>query len=161
MLGSVQRKARLAETMKTTFKTNIKQVGNNTGIEVPPENIAELGAGKKPAVKVTVSGYSYNNTVAVMGGKYMISFSSAHRAASGLKGGDPVEVTLELETTPRTIEVPEDLKSALAKADLEATFEKQAPSKRKEFVRQVEEAKTQETRERRIAKIVEQLGAGK
>lgn len=144
--------------MKTQFRTHILQTGNNTGIEVPPENMAELGGGKKPAVKVDVSGYSFASTVAVMGGKYMIPFSSAHRTASGLKGGDAVEVTLELETTPRSVEVPADLQSALAKAVLEAVFEKQAPSKRKEFVRQVEEAKTQETRERRIAKIVEQLG---
>ncbi len=142
---------------KTTFKTHIKQSGNNTGIEVPPENMAELGSSKKPAVKVNVSGYSYNNTVAVMGGKYMISFSSAHRAASGLKGGDAVEVTLELEAAPRTLEVPADLQKALSKAKLEAVFENQAPSRRKEFVRQVEEAKTAETRERRIAKVLQAL----
>jgi uncharacterized protein YdeI (YjbR/CyaY-like superfamily) len=84
--------------------------------------------------------------------------SKAHRAASGLKGGDAVEVTLELETTPRTVEVPADLARALAKAKLSKVFEGQAPSKRKEFVRQVEEAKTAETRERRIAKIIAQLG---
>jgi hypothetical protein len=144
--------------MKTSFKTNIKQSGNNTGIEVPAANIAELGSSKKPGVKVTVSGYSYASTVAVMGGKFMIPLSKAHRAASGLKGGDAVEVTLELETTPRTVEVPADLARALAKAKLSKVFEGQAPSKRKEFVRQVEEAKTAETRERRIAKIIAQLG---
>lgn len=144
--------------MKTTFKTTIKQIGNNTGIEVPPENLAELGSSKKPAVKVTVNGYSYSNTVAVMGGKYMISLSSAHRAASGLKGGDAVEVTLELKTAPRTVEVPADLQKALEGAGLEEVFAKQAPSKRKEFVRQIEEAKTAETRARRLEKIVAQLG---
>ena len=144
--------------MKTTFKTTIKQSGNNTGIEVPAENITELGSSKKPAVKVTVNGYSYNNTVAVMGSKFMISFSSAHRAASGLKGGDAVEVTLELETTPRSVEVPADLQAVLEAAGLEEVFAKQAPSKRKEFVRQVEEAKSAETRTRRIEKIIAQLG---
>ena len=147
--------------VKTTFQTKILQVGNNTGIEVPPENIAELGAGKKPAVKIDVSGYSYTSTVAVMGGKYMISFSSAHRAASGLKGGDAIKVTLELETAPRTVEVPADLQGALSKAKLTEVFEKQAPSKRKEFVRQVEDAKTAETRTRRIEKIVATLLEGK
>lgn len=143
--------------MKTIFRTNIRQIGNNTGIEVPPENIAELGSGKKPAVKVNVSGYTYNSTVAVMSGKFMIPLSSAHRQASGLKGGDAVEVTLELETQPRTVEVPADLQKALAKAKLTTVFDQQAPSKRKEFVRQVEEAKTEETRTRRIEKVVAQL----
>lgn len=145
--------------MKTTFQTNIRQLGNNAGIEVPEENILSLGAGKKPAVLVDVSGYRYNSTVAVMGGRYMISFSSAHRAASGLKGGDAVTVTLELETAPRTVEVPAELLKALKQARLLEAFEKLAPSRRKEFARQVAEAKAQDTRERRIAKIVEQLGS--
>jgi bifunctional DNA-binding transcriptional regulator/antitoxin component of YhaV-PrlF toxin-antitoxin module len=143
--------------MKTTFTTNIKAVGNNTGIEVPAKNIAELGESKKPAVKVNVSGYSYPSTVAVMGGKFMIPLSKAHREASGLKGGDRVEVTLELETTPRTVDVPDDLAKALSKAGVRKIFDASAPSKRKEFVRQVEDAKTQETRERRIDKIVASL----
>jgi hypothetical protein len=148
--------------MKTSFQTKILQVGNNTGIEVPPENIAELGAGKKPAVQIElsskqVSSYQYNNTVAVMAGKYMIGFSAAHRAASGLKGGDAVDVTLTLETTPRTVEVPNELLEALTTAGLESVFDKLAPSKRKEFARQIVEAKTQETRERRLEKIIAQL----
>ena len=144
--------------MKATFATTMKINGNNTGIEVPPEIIAELGSSKKPAVIVTVSGYTYRNTVAVMGGKYMISFSSAHREASGIKGGDKIEVTLELDETPRTVEIPDDLAAALsAKAGARATFDALAFSKRKEFVRQVEDAKTQETRDRRIAGIVAKL----
>lgn len=145
--------------MKTTFHTHILQMGNNTGLEVPPENIAELGSSKKPAVKVTVNRYSYSSTVAMMGGKHLVAFSSAHRAASGLKSGDAVEVTLELETAPRTVEVPADLQKALTAAGLEAVFAKQAPSKRKEFVRQVEETKSEETRARRVEKILAQLGA--
>ena len=148
-------------SMKTTFHTHILQMGNNTGLEVPPENIAELGSSKKPAVKVTVNDYSYDSTVGVMGGKFMIAFSSAHRAASGLKGGDAVKVILELETAPRSIEVPADLHQALSKAQLNQVFEQQAPSKRKEFVRQVVEAKTEETKARRIDKIVATLLEGK
>jgi Bacteriocin-protection, YdeI or OmpD-Associated/Domain of unknown function (DUF1905) len=143
--------------MKTTFTTNIKAVGNNTGIEVPAKNIAELGESKKPAVKVNMSGYSYASTVAVMSGKFMIPLSKAHREAAGLKAKDKITVTLELETTPRTVEVPDDLAEALSKAGVRKMFDASAPSKRKEFVRQVEEAKTQETREKRIAKILEAL----
>lgn len=143
--------------MKTTFTTNIKAVGNNTGIEVPAKNIEELGTSKKPAVKVNVSGYSYPSTVAVMSGKFMIPLSKAHREAAGLKAGDKVTVTLELETTPRKVEVPDDLAKALTKAGAKKTFDALAFSKRKEFVRQVEDAKTQETRERRIAKIITEL----
>ncbi len=146
---------------KTSFKTNVAgKEGSPTGIEVPAANIAELGTSKKPAVKVNVNGYSYQSTVAVMGGKFMIPLSAAHRAASGLKAGDKIAVTLELETEPRMVEIPEDLLAALSKrASLKAAFDKLAPSKRKECVRQVVEAKAQETRERRIAKIIADLSA--
>ena len=70
-----------------------------------------------------------------------------------------VEVTLELDTEPRTVDVPDDLAAALAaKPGAREAFDKLAPSARKEHVRQVETAKAQETRERRIAKIVAGLG---
>lgn len=147
--------------MPETFKSNLKGSADGpTGIEVPPEVIAALGSSKKPPVKLTVNNsYTYRNTVAVMDGKFMVSFSKAHRDASGLKAGDPIEVSIELDTEPRTVELPEDLAEALgAKVGAMEAYEKAAPSRKKEFVRQVEEAKSQETRERRIAKIVEQLG---
>lgn len=144
--------------MKTIFSTDIKAIGNNMGIEVPPENMAELGSGKKPAVKVNVSGYGYPSTVAVMSGSFMIPLSKAHREAAGVKAGDNVAVTLELDTEPRIISVPNDLAAALSEAGAKEAFDTLAYSKRKEFVRQVEDAKTQETRERRMAKIVMGFG---
>jgi uncharacterized protein YdeI (YjbR/CyaY-like superfamily) len=67
---------------------------------------------------------------------------------------------LELDLEPRTVEIPKDLKDALIKANALDAFDESAPSMKKEYVRQVEEAKAQETRERRITKIVERLGAG-
>ena len=108
-------------------------------------------------MKVNLSGYEYTSTVGVMSGKFMIPLSAAHRASSGLKGGDPITVTLELDTASRDVELPKELAAALEKSKLIPAFEKSAPSKRKEFVRQVMDAKTEETRERRIEKIVMQL----
>jgi hypothetical protein len=145
--------------MKTIFDTTVKAIGNNTGIEIPEKNMAELGASKKPAVKVNLSGYSYQSTVAVMGGKFMIPLSAAHRTASSLKGGDAITVTLELNLEPQNIELPEDLVAALEESGTRAAFDSSAPSKRKEFVRQVMDAKTEETRARRIEKVVAQLNA--
>ncbi len=142
------------------FHTTILKTGTNTaGIPVPEEVIEKLGAGKRPLVRVTLKQYSYRSAVAVMDGKYMISLSAAHRQAAGVEGGEAVDVTLELDVEPRTVEIPQDLKAALVKAGALAAFEKSAPSQQKEYVRQVEEAKAQETRERRIAKIVEKLSA--
>jgi antitoxin component of MazEF toxin-antitoxin module len=61
--------------MKTSFKTVIQSFGNNTGIVVPPENLAELNAGKNPPVKVQVNEYEYQSTIASMGGRFLIPFA--------------------------------------------------------------------------------------
>ncbi len=143
------------------FHTTILKTGKNTaGIQVPEEIMQKLDAGKQPLVRVTINKYTYRSAVAVMGGKYMISFNPDHRKAAGVQAGEEADVTLEVDLEPRTVEIPKDLKDALTKANVLAAFEKTAPSMKKEYVRQVEEAKAQETRERRIKKIVEKLSAG-
>lgn len=146
--------------MQQTFRTTIikGEEKNVTGIEIPAEIIEKMGAGKRPKVKVTLKGYTYRNTVAVYGGKYLVGVNTIDRAASGIVGGETLDVTIELDTEPRIIEVPKDLADALAKKPgATEIFDKLAPSKRKEFVRQVNDAKTQETRDRRIAGIVEKI----
>lgn len=143
--------------MKTTFKTHLLGMGNNTGIEVPSEHVQALGSSKKPAVHVNVNGYEYASTVAVMGGKNLIAFSSAHRAASGLKAGDPITVTLTLETAPRTVDVPDDLAQALEAAGTRAAFDALAPSKRKAHVQGLLDAKTPETRAKRVSTVLASL----
>lgn len=131
--------------------------GNNTGIEVPPEVVEALGGGRKPAVVVRVNGYEYRSTVAVMGGRSLIPFSSEKRAATGIGGGDAIDVELELDTQPRTVAVPDDLAAALSTAGLTDAFERTAPSRRKADVLAVESAKAVETRQRRIEAIVAKL----
>ncbi len=139
------------------FDTTLSQTGNNTGIEVPPEVIDELGGGKRPAVVVDVNGYVYASTVGVMGGRFLIPFSSDKRAATGLSGGDAITVTLTLDTTPRTVEVPDDLAAALAAAGVRASFDALSPSARKAHVTSVQSAKAADTRARRITAVVDKL----
>ena len=97
-----------------TFATTIAGSGGKTGIVVPDEVVAQLGAGRRPAVHVQLDGYAYRSTVAVMGGQSLIAVSAAVREATGLAAGDPVEVRLSVATTPREVEVPPDLREALA-----------------------------------------------
>ena len=145
------------------FQTTIKQSDKTaTGIEIPDEVIASLGAGKKPPVKMTVNGYSYRSTVATIDGKFMVGFSADHRAASGIKGGDAVDVEIELDTEPRTVEVPADLQSALdAEPEARQTFDKLSNSLKGYHVYQVTSAKTEETRQRRIEKSIATLREGR
>jgi hypothetical protein len=141
-----------------TFETTLFQQGNNTGIEVPEQVVDALAAGKRAPVVVDVNGFEYRSTIAVMGGKYLIPFSSDKRAATGLAGGDAITVTLAVDTAPRTVEVPEDLAAALAGTGLRDAFDRLAPSKQKAHVANVEGAKADDTRARRVAKIVTDLG---
>jgi hypothetical protein len=141
----------------TTFETVILGFGNNTGIEVPAASLAELGSGKRPPVLVTVGGYSYRSTVGVMGGRTLVSLPKVHREASGLKAGDTVTVSLALEEGPRPVDVPPELQAALDKAGLQDRFAALAYSKRKEFARQVSDAKGDDTRQRRIDKVLQAI----
>ncbi|WP_230008117.1 YdeI/OmpD-associated family protein [Microbacterium sp. Bi128] len=132
------------------FETTLSQMGNNTGIEVPPEVVEGLGGGKRAAVTVDVNGYVYSSTLGVMGGRHLIPFSADKRKVTGLAGGDPI-------TVERTAEVPDDLAAALAEAGVRAAFDALAPSVRKAHAGSVDGAKAPETRARRIAKIVSAL----
>ena len=102
-----------AERKSVTFETILSASGNNTGIAVPEDVIKQLGMGKRPPVLVNVNGYEYRSTVAVMGGRHLIGLSAAVRAATGLKGGDPIRVTLKVADTPREVDVPDDFAAAL------------------------------------------------
>ena len=139
------------------FETTLFQSGNNTGIEVPPEIVEELGGGKRAAVTVDVNGYVYASTLAVMGGRHLIPFSSDKRAATGLTGGDPITVELQLDDAPRTVEVPDDLAAALDAAGVRAAFDALSPSARKAHVTAVTGAKAAATRARRVDAVVAKL----
>src|SRR5579871_6422942 len=132
-----------AEPNSVTFETTVAVTGNNTGIVVPEEAIEQLAAAKRPPVLVNVNGYEYRNTVGVMGGKHMISISAAVRKATGLKGGDPIRVTLTVADAPRDVDVPDDFAAALAAdADAGAFFAALSNSLQRYHVDSVNEAKT-------------------
>jgi len=144
------------------FTTTIQGSGNKTGIEVPEDVVQALGAGRRPPVIVTMNGESYRSSVAVMGGRNMVSVSAANRELTGVAAGDTVEVDLELDTEPRTVEIPDDLAAALdAEPEAKAFYGTLNYSSQRRYVEPIIDAKTAETRSRRIAKAVEDLKAQK
>jgi len=145
------------------FRTTILQTGKTAaGIRVPAEIVEALGSGKRPAVTVTINGYAYRNTIAVMGGVYMVGVSAEHRAGASVAGGDEVDVEIELDTAPREVIVPDDFAAALeAEPKALATFDGLSYSNRSWHVLQVAGAKTDETRQRRIGKSVDMLREGR
>jgi uncharacterized protein DUF1905/bacteriocin resistance YdeI/OmpD-like protein len=142
------------KTVLTRGKTK-----NVTGIVVPAEVVEALGGGKRAPVRITINGYAYRSTLAVMGGKCMVGVAAEHREKAGVEGGDTIEVSIELDAAPREVELPPDLVTALAKAKVRAQFDALAYSVRKEQVRSIEEAKAAETRQRRIERAVQKAGS--
>jgi Bacteriocin-protection, YdeI or OmpD-Associated/Domain of unknown function (DUF1905) len=144
------------------FDTTVTATGNNTGIVVPDELIERLGAGRRPAVVVSVNGYEYQNTVGVMGGRHLVSISAAVRKDTGLQAGDPVSVVLTLAGGPREAAVPEDFAAALsADQAAGAFFAGLSSSLQRYHVDNINAAKAPETRRRRIEKAVSLFQQGR
>jgi len=145
------------------FRTEILSSGKTaTGIEIPREIVDGLNAGKKPAVRVTIAGYSYRSTIASRGGRFLLGLNATDRARAGVAAGDVVDVEIELDTGDREVDVPSDFAGALERerkaADFFATL---TPSQRKWFVEDIEGAKKPETRLRRIDRAIQMLREGR
>ncbi|WP_111764938.1 YdeI/OmpD-associated family protein [Nakamurella deserti] len=129
-----------------------------TGIEVPAEVMMSLGSAKNPAVVVTLNGFVYRTTVGVMGGKSLLPVSAEIRRGAGVSAGDRVMVEVELDTEPRTVEVPADLAAALAsEPELAGAFGGLSYSNQRQHVLAVEGAKTEATRQRRVEAVLAKL----
>jgi hypothetical protein len=146
-----------------TFETKILLHGKTaTGIEVPPEVVESLGAGKKPPVRVTINGKTYRSTIASRGDRFLVGVSAENRELTGVAAGDQVEVDVELDSSPREVEVPADFAAALnPHREARAFFDGLTASQKKSFVTPIEQAKKPETRDRRIEKAVGALRAGR
>lgn len=133
-----------------------------TGIQVPDAIVEQLGAGKRPPVRVTIGSYTYRTTVAPMGGQFWIPVSAEIRAGAGINAGDELDVEIEIDTEPREVAVPEDLMAALdANPAAKQAFEKLSYSNKRLHVLSVEDAKTPETRQRRVDKVITTLQGSK
>jgi hypothetical protein len=139
------------------FETMVRLEGKTaTGLEVPEAMVEALGAGKRAKVVVTINGYSYRSSVAPYNGVYMLPLSAEHRTAAGVAAGDMVTVGIALDNEVRVVTVPDDLAAALAVDPARrAAFDALSYSNQRRHVLSVEDAKTPETRARRVAKVVE------
>ena len=147
--------------MKTIYTTTIIGEDNHASIEIPEKNLAEIGANKRAPLKITINNYTYQSTATGVNGMCRVVFPMADRQAAGVSAGDIVQVTLELDSGYREVDIPKELMLSLENASLVTVFRNQIYSRRKEFARQVFEAKAPETKVRRIAKILDFLAKSK
>ncbi len=149
--------------MTQAFRATIIQTGRTAcGIQVPETVVTALGGSKRPAVVVTLDGYTYRSTVAPMGSEWWLGVNSQHREASGLRAGDEVEVTLALDTAPRELEIPAELAAALAATpDAKAFFDGLSYSNKRVFTLSVEGTNNPATKARRVEKAVALMREGR
>ena len=146
-----------------TIRILIQGTGESAaGMHLPDDVVESLGKGRKPPVKATINGYTWRSTVAVMGGEYWLGASKEVRRNAGVEAGQEVDLTLELDTEERVLEVPADFAAALdAEPEARRFFDTLSYSNKRRFTYSIDDAKTPETRQRRIDKAVSQLREGK
>jgi hypothetical protein len=144
------------------FRTKILAAGKTAaGVEVPATVVAALGTSKRPPVRVTINGYTYRSTVAVMGGKFMLGISNEVRNEAGIAAGETVDIELELDTQPREVNLPADFAKALnGDAKAKSFFEGLSYSKKLSIVTPID-VKNPETRQQRIADAISRLREGR
>jgi len=137
------------------FQATVEPAGNATGIEVPAEIVTALGAGQRPQVAITINGHTWRSRVASMGGRFIVGISAANRAACGIAEGDRVEAELRLDTEPRVVAEPPDLTEALdGDPQARAAFDRLAYGLKRKHVQAIQDAKTPQTRQRRITTLI-------
>jgi hypothetical protein len=141
-----------------SFRATVVPAGNATGADVPVEVVDALGHGKRPMVVITINGHSWRSRIASKGGRYLVGIGAANRAAAGIAEGDDIELTLELDTEPREVDEPPGLTNALdADPTIRAAFDRLPYGLRRKHVNDIEAARGDQTRQRRIERLIQSL----
>jgi hypothetical protein len=140
------------------FRSHVEPPEPMRGLEVPPEVVEALGGGKRPAVTITINGYSWKSRVAIMRGRYLLGLSNANRQAAGVATGDEVEVEVEIDAEPRVVAEPADFARALDADPVARTaYDRLSYGHKREHALAIESAKKPETRMRRVEKALATL----
>jgi len=136
-------------------KVSIIDNGGMCGIPVPFDPKDVFGKVRAP-VKVTVNGYTFRSTIARMGGVTFIPLRKSHREAAAVQGGEIVKVTIAADADARLVEVPADLARALKeRAGLWKQWTQLSYTNQRECVESILGAKKPQTRERRVARVLD------
>ncbi len=141
----------------------IGQEGSAVAALKPPFDVVEVFQRKgRVPVKGTINGFPFRSSLMNMGDGHMMAVNAQLRAGGKCKAGDVVDVVLELDEEERKVEVPAYLKKIInGDAKAREFWGKLSFTHKKEYVREIEGAKRPETKEKRIAAMMEALRKGK
>jgi hypothetical protein len=150
------------QKLRFTAKIEGREAGVVAAI-APPVDVPEFfGTRARVPVRGTINGYPFRSSLSPYGGRHLMPVNKALRAGAGVNAGDMVEVVMERDDEERTVETPPLLKKALAKSKTaQANWDKLSFTYKKEMALAIVGAKQEETRARRLAKVVEILKTGK
>ncbi len=150
-------------TKKQTFTAVIQNAGGGGAFVEVPFDVKEAFGSKRPRVKAVIEGIQYRGILSRMGTeRHLLVILKEIRETVGKTFGDEVKITVELDEEPLVIEVPDDLQKAFkAEKEAKAFFDKLSYTHQREYVMWINEAKREETRQRRILKAIELLKEGK
>jgi hypothetical protein len=145
------------------FTSTLESAGKTAaGFHVPDVVMDGLAGGRRPKVRVTINGHTWRTSVGIVDGRSMIGVPVDQRVAARVTPGEVLDVDVELDTDVRDVVLPDDFAAALAPfPEARAFFDSRNYSERRWFVLGIEDAKTPETRARRIEKAVERLREGR
>ena len=133
--------------------------GGGHAIAVDEPLATSIGVKHQSRVTGTLNGRAYRSSVAKMGGSLKLGVHKANVEALGLSYGTVVHVTMALDTEPRETDIIPEVLAATLRENREAgvRWETLSPSRRREHIAGILNAKKAETRERHVARIVEEL----
>ena len=143
--------------MRASYQTMVIGDGNHASLTIPDPILALLGASRRAPLKITINGHAYQSTSTAVAGECRVVFPLRDRAAAGVKAGQIVTVQLELESGFRQVQMPLELADLLEQLGLRQRFDELGYSQRRAFAIDVERAKTAQTRDRRVQKVIDAL----
>jgi len=151
------------QEQKLRFRAKIE--GEEAGVVAaitPPIDVLEMyGTRGRVPVRGTINGFPFRSSLMPCGGPHMIPVNKALCQGAGVQPGDVVDVVMERDAEPRTVEAPPALKKELAKSGkARERWEKLSFTHKKEMANSIRHAKQEETRERRLAKVMRVLKTG-
>jgi len=148
--------------LKFTVKLEGQAGSEVAGLIAPFDVMERFGTKARVAVRGTINGFPFRSSLMPMGGCHKMAVNKTMREGAKAKAGDVVDVVMERDVEERTVEAPPELRKELAKSKkAQEQWEKTSFTNKKEMARSITEAKQEETKKRRLAKVMDVLETGK
>jgi hypothetical protein len=128
-------------------------------IDFPFDVMKEFGTRKTVKIKIWYDGHLERKSLLPKGnGKHWVSISYALRTRLGKSDGDQLQIVVEPDLDPRTVDIPEDFEWLLDnEPDLKEIFFRQSFFNQKFFTEWIQQSLAPDVRVNRISRILEWL----